>query len=247
MTELTRSFHIVDGVTFEYSPGVKSIYRPTLILGKSGIVLIDTGMPNSTKMIESYLRKIGHDLSEINQIILTHLDSDHIGSAPALRKETGAKVVMHKLDAALSTDKSINIKNLKKMFPDYGGDEIDRLMEKISGTRDLDLIVDQKLDDAETQIAIDGRNFSIIHTPGHTPGHCCVYSQQDSLLVSGDGLTVKNGTVQDPPPMYTVSMLRARASLKKLGGLSFERLVSYHDEPLLSSSSKKLKEYLQLI
>jgi glyoxylase-like metal-dependent hydrolase (beta-lactamase superfamily II) len=245
MTEFTKSFHVVDGVTFEYSPGLKSTFYPTVIIGKSGIVLIDTGMPNSRTMIESYLRKIGHDLSELNQIILTHLDNDHIGSAPELKKETGARVVMHKLDAALSTDKSIKASDIKKMFPDYAPDELDRLMEKISGTIDLDLIIDRKLDDEETQISIDGTNISIIHTPGHTPGHCCVYSPQDSVLVSGDGLSIKNGAVQDPPPMYTVSLWRARASLKKLGGLSFEKLVSYHDEPILSSSSKKLKEYLQ--
>ncbi len=245
MTEITQSFHVVDGVTFEYSPGVKSTYRPTLIIGKSGIALIDTGMPGSSGAIESYVRKIWHNLSEINQIILTHLDTDHIGSAPELRKQTGAKIIMHKLDAVLSTDKSIDAERVKKIFPDYGADEIGRLMEKISGTRDLELIVDQKLDDEETQIAVDGVNVSIVHIPGHTPGHCCVYGMRDSVLVSGDGLSIKNGTIQDPPPMYTVSMPRARASLKKLGRLNFEKLVSYHDEPLLSSSSKKLNEYLQ--
>lgn len=253
MTKITETFHIIDDISFEYSPGVKSSYNVTLLVGKSGLTLFDTGMPGSSKQIERYVNSIGRDLSEIKQVILTHLDNDHIGSAPEIRKETNAKIVMHRLDAVLATDKTVRKDDLRRMFPSYKRDEIDRLVEKISATREIDLQVDTKVEGGERLFAYNEGSddtVSIFHTPGHTPGHCCAYVGRESILISGDGLSVKEGkTIEDPVPMYTVNMNEARESLRRLDqfGLGFERLVSYHDKPLMASASRSLKEYLQTL
>jgi hydroxyacylglutathione hydrolase len=36
--------------------------------------------------------------------------------------------------------------------------------------------------------SIPGSTFKVIHTPGHSPGSICLYSEADSVLVSGDTL-----------------------------------------------------------
>jgi glyoxylase-like metal-dependent hydrolase (beta-lactamase superfamily II) len=246
MAKITNSLHIVDEVTFNYSPATASVFNVSIFLAKSGVILVDSGMPGSEKKIESYMRKIDLELSDIKKIVLTHLDNDHIGSAPEIRKQTNAEITMHQLDSKLVRDKSVGIVQLKKLFPGYKNDEVERLLEKMNFTRDIDLAVDHEIRDEKVQISLDEVQLDIIHTPGHTPGHSCVYSRADSVLVSGDSLSVKDNRVEDPVPMYTVSISTARESIRRmLAPLEFQRLVSYHDLPLLEAASTRLREYVR--
>ena len=46
---------------------------------------------------------------------------------------------------------------------------------------------DAPLSDGQ-QIAVGGTRWKVIHTPGHSPGGCCLHSQADRVLFSGDTL-----------------------------------------------------------
>src|SRR5260370_4463135 len=64
-----------------------------------------------------------------------------------------------------------------------------------------------------------GRSWEILHTPGHSPGHICIWSAEDRLLCSGDHLlksisppvTFERGFDRDPMGSYLESL--------RLGGL----------------------------
>ncbi|MCP4088037.1 MAG: MBL fold metallo-hydrolase [Actinomycetia bacterium] len=47
--------------------------------------------------------------------------------------------------------------------------------------------VDDSLADGAT-IEVGGARLSVIHTPGHSPGGCCLHLPEDGLLFSGDTL-----------------------------------------------------------
>ena len=50
---------------------------------------------------------------------------------------------------------------------------------------------DRRVDDAlvdGTTISVGGADLSVIHTPGHSPGGCCLHLESDGLLFSGDTL-----------------------------------------------------------
>ncbi len=36
------------------------------------------------------------------------------------------------------------------------------------------------------ELAADGRRFRVIFTPGHSPGHVCLYSEAEEILIAGD-------------------------------------------------------------
>jgi glyoxylase-like metal-dependent hydrolase (beta-lactamase superfamily II) len=38
------------------------------------------------------------------------------------------------------------------------------------------------------KIAVGGTSLTVIHTPGHSPGGCCLYDEADAVLFSGDTL-----------------------------------------------------------
>lgn len=99
-------------------------------------------------------------------IINTHGHADHILANTAVRQATGAPLYIHEADAAMLTNAQLNLS------PFIGGamtcDPADRLLT------DGDII------------QVGEIKFTVMHTPGHTPGGICL--QTDTLVVSGDTL-----------------------------------------------------------
>ena len=52
-------------------------------------------------------------------------------------------------------------------------------------------------------IKMGDRDMTVIHTPGHSPGHLALYDKSDKLLLTGDALQGSGGAqVVDPLPSY---------------------------------------------
>ncbi len=66
-----------------------------LILGETGCVLVDTGLPGSEAKIERALKKHGRSFRDVDLIVVTHAHVDHAGSAAKLRELTGAPILAH--------------------------------------------------------------------------------------------------------------------------------------------------------
>jgi glyoxylase-like metal-dependent hydrolase (beta-lactamase superfamily II) len=79
--------------------------------------------------------------------------------------------------------------------------------------------------------------LQIIATPGHTPGHICVFDPVGSLLVLGDAMVNVNHTLTGANPQYTADMTQANQSVKKLAALSFDKAVFGHGEPIEKEAS----------
>ncbi len=50
---------------------------------------------------------------------------------------------------------------------------------------------DRRIDDAlvdETTLSVGGDEITVLHTPGHSPGGCCLYVPTEGLVFSGDTL-----------------------------------------------------------
>ncbi len=125
--------------------------------------VIDPSFDSSNKIL-NYLEK--HDL-KLDKIFITHSHWDHIAEVKKLKDQTNAKICIHKLDA----------KNLE----DPGSDGLREILavEKIKP--------DHLLEDNE-KISVGNLEFLVIHTPGHSPGCCCFYLEDEDLLFSGDTL-----------------------------------------------------------
>lgn len=80
----------------------------------------------------------------------------------------------------------------------------------------------------------------IIETPGHTPGHLCVYDPVESLLILGDAMNNIDNKLTGPNPQYTADMVQAHRSVKKLAKLKFERVVFGHGEPIEKGASQAI-------
>ena len=110
--------------------------------------------------------------AKVKYILLTHCHGDHIGGVNELKEKYGGKVLIHIQDEPGLGDVSINLS-------DYIG----------MGT--ITTKADSRLND-EDLIHVGDIEFRVIHTPGHTKGGICLYSEKEKILFSGD--TMFRGT-----------------------------------------------------
>jgi len=80
----------------------------------------------------------------------------------------------------------------------------------------------------------------IIATPGHTPGHVCVFDPAGSLLILGDAMNNSSNKLAGPNPQYTADMAQAHQSVKKLAKLRFQRALFGHGDPIDKGASQAI-------
>lgn len=170
--------------------------------------------PNSTEAITSFITR--QQLKPVAMLI-THSHWDHIGDAAALAKRYQLPVFIHELDQ----------KNL--ISPGSDGLPCWISIPPVTPTH--------LIKDGET-ISVGNLVFTVIHTPGHTPGGVCFYCPEEKVLFSGD--TLFKGTIGN------LSFATARPnlmwpSLEKLSQLPLETQVfPGHGEPTTIGHEKWL-------
>ncbi|TGV11489.1 MBL fold metallo-hydrolase, partial [Mesorhizobium sp. M00.F.Ca.ET.186.01.1.1] len=92
----------------EISPGVYmlsldfhgNLVHPMLLREGEMSVLIDTGFPGQIEDLRAAMNAAGVPLAQLQAVILTHQDMDHIGCLPEILQECGprVKIYAHALD-----------------------------------------------------------------------------------------------------------------------------------------------------
>lgn len=106
--------------------------------------------------------------AKLKYIYLTHCHGDHIGGVNELKERYGGQIVAQRLAAE-------NLLNVNTNLTLYIGQE------------GLTIETDARVDDNDL-IHLGDLEFRVIHTPGHTSGGSCLYSEEEKLLFSGDTL-----------------------------------------------------------
>ncbi len=106
---------------------------------------------------------------KVDCIICTHAHFDHVGAVADIKKETGARVAIHRDE--------LEIYQGAKDQAAFWGYELDPLPALPAP----DMFVAEG-----DEIKAGGLSFKVIHTPGHSPGGICLYGER--ILVTGDTL-----------------------------------------------------------
>jgi len=104
---------------------------------------------------------------ELVGIVATHGHIDHVGQVKTLKERFNVPFYMHPADTFLIDD------------PIWHG------FEKQIGANLPCPEPDIELKD-QMEIKLGDTTLRIIHTPGHTPGLCCLYEEKSKTLIAGD-------------------------------------------------------------
>ena len=190
--------------------------------------LIDAGMPGQTDHILSALAQIGVQPLQVKRILVTHHHLDDVGSLYGLRKHTGAQVIAHPSDADYISGRR------PRRAPSPG--HVVSALVGLWGARRL-----QHVD--PDRAAKDGDrigSFTVIHTPGHTPGHLCFL--RGDYLFSGDLLIASSGRFRETPHVFTADVQTSRASIRRVATLDFQAILSAHNPPYVFGAAAKVRE-----
>jgi glyoxylase-like metal-dependent hydrolase (beta-lactamase superfamily II) len=99
-------------------------------------------------------------------ILATHGHIDHVGQVKGLKERLGVPFLVHKEDIFLLNDP------IWKGFELYVG-------------ADLPCPEPDDFLEEGMELSFGNIKLKVLHTPGHTPGHCCFYSEE-KLLIAGD-------------------------------------------------------------
>jgi glyoxylase-like metal-dependent hydrolase (beta-lactamase superfamily II) len=195
-----------------------------------GLTLIDTGNKDKLENLRRKFEQLGLDLQALRRIVVTHSHYDHVGSLLALKQAVAAQVLAHRDEVPFLTQ--------AKRIPRPAG--VPGFLFWLSEPlfRAPAIAVDQVLLDGSL---IEGTGLQVVHTPGHTPGHICLYHAGRKALFTGDGLVNNQGKLSGPVPFFSSDIKQARASLTRLAELDIETFYFAHGETLRGISKEILR------
>jgi|SRR5208337_1548084 len=130
----------------------------------------------------------------VDIIVCTHGHFDHMGVVNDIKKETGARVALH-------TDELAVYKSSQDMAAVWGF--------SVGAPPEPDIL----LSDGDT-LQVGSLKFTVLHTPGHSPGGICLYA--DGVVITGD--TLFQGSV-GRTDFYGGDMEKLKQSFRRLMGL----------------------------
>ncbi len=192
----------------------------TYLLVPGGVpVMIDPGHAQLFKHVEAGMRADRIDYFP-EMVIVTHCHPDHLEAALVLQRQ-GAKLAMHPMEVAYLEGEG-------------------RQLAAALGLNLDEVVVDAFLEEGE--LVVGGESLEVLHTPGHGPGHICIYWPRHKALISGDLVFVQGvGRVDFPGGDGT----KLKESIRKVARLDIEWLMPGHG-PLLKGAANVARNF-QLI
>ena len=220
----------IPGVTRVALPiGVNAIESVNMYVLADGdkVTVVDCGVwrpdlpDGGLASMEAGLEGAGYALADVSRVIVTHAHIDHYGLAGRVMELTGADLSMHAmtdLDCEKYRHPDTARARRRDTYADHGipederGDLADHLTRWMPYLHSV-VEASTRLR-GEEQLQIGGDSWEVIHTPGHSLGHVCLYSPSRALLLSGDHLlpgitppvTFERGFDADPMRSYLHSL-----------------------------------------
>jgi len=204
--------------------------NPTLLWDDQAQILVDTGFPGQLELIRSAVKKADRSFDNLNTLVLTHQDIDHIGNLSvilgALPKP--AQVFAHEqeipyIEGSQTPHKLAQLEAALDHLPQEQKDMYERLRASFASSA---APVPNALSAGQELPQAGG--LRVLYTPGHTVGHICLYHRPSKTLIAGDALRIEDGRLVPPPPAVNFDTGLALKSLEQLTDFDIQAVICYH-------------------
>ena len=214
-------FNVVGNI---YYVGAKNV-ASYLIATSDGLILLDTGTKEMVPVVQNNVAKLGFAMKDIKIILSNHAHYDHVGGHAAIKRTTGARVLVMAEDAPA-------VEAGKDMSPlgDEGWEPV---------------TVDAKLRDGET-VTLGDTSLVAILAPGHTPG-CTVWTtnareQDKTYVVAFYGCARPNDSVQLIGNARFPNLVeQTRETFRRMRTLAPDIYVTMHPEELFAGKVESMR------
>ena len=188
----------------------------SVLIGGPPAALVDPGHSQLYGAVETGLASDGFREAP-PLVIMTHCHPDHLEAAAQLQR-AGSKLAMSAEEIAYMEGEGRNLAAALGMsFPELT----------------FDLILE------EGELELGGHTLEVILTPGHSPGHVCLYWPEHKTLIAGD-LVFAQGVGRVDFPGGSGELLKQ--SIKKVATYDIELLLPGHG-PIVKGKEQVAKNF----
>lgn len=212
------------------------------------LTLVDAG-PNSAttlEVLEDGLRALGHEVKDLDLILVTHQHIDHTGLVGVVARKSGAEVaaldVLKPWLAEYPASARQNDRYVHEILRTHGVPDGIRGVVEAIGRRShgwgatVDVTVPLA---AGEQLRLRDRTFTVLHRPGHSPSDTVFFDEERRIMIGGDhliGHISSNPLIArplsgdpDPRPQALVTYM---ASLQATAAEPVDVVLPGHGEPV---------------
>jgi glyoxylase-like metal-dependent hydrolase (beta-lactamase superfamily II) len=197
------------------------------------VALIDTGLKGAPKRLLAALSLMGKRPADVSKILLTHAHGDHVGGAATMREHTGAPVHIGEHDAGFLRDGKRppidTTRPLGKVFSYFG--------TKIPACE-----VDATL--REGDVVAVGGGIRVLHTPGHSPGHCSFLLERPGILITGDALFNWRSKIAYSIAAFCSNAAMSKDTAERLGEVDYEVAAFTHGVEIKDNARNAVRQFL---
>jgi glyoxylase-like metal-dependent hydrolase (beta-lactamase superfamily II) len=194
----------------------------------NGVALVDAGWPtdDAWDALNAGLTEAGGSMSDVRAVVVTHIHPDHYGLASRVREASGAWVGLHPADATLlearyqETDGLVA--RMRELMAMSGVPEAtlpDLALASMAVSSAMNVAMPDVLIEDDQMVDLPGWDFRAVWTPGHSPGHICLFSDRHRVLLSGDhvlpritpNIAFHSQQIDNPLGDYLESLAKVRA------------------------------------
>lgn len=222
-----RLFHYPDGITAVDTEYLHPGHAAAHIVQHDGrAAFVDVGTNDSVPYLLAALEKLGIAREAVDYLLLTHVHLDHAGGAGLLMRELpNATAVLHPRGAPHMIDPAKLVAGSRAVYGDecfrrLYGDIVPIPPGRVRVTRDGD------------RLGLAGREFEILHTPGHALHHQAFVDQGHACIFTGDTFGISYRELDSPRGAFIIPTTTPTQFDPEQLIASVDRLLSYSPDAM---------------
>lgn len=194
--------------------------------------VVDTGYVTGWPTTERLLAEVGLAAERVRLVVNTHAHCDHVGGNHQLQRRSGCEIALHPL----------------------GRRHVETGDHRATWTGYFDLDADafrptRSLADGEP-VLLGGREFTVLHAPGHSADSLVLHEPKEGILVSGDVLWEADVGLVNPFVEGSAALATHLETLEKIEPLRVRWVLPGHGRPFhdfagaLAESRKRIGRFM---
>lgn len=239
--EVARGIYQIE-IPTPFAVGPVNVY----LLEGSSLTLVDVGplTKEAWQVLSLAIKRMGYEISDIQQIVLTHHHVDHCGLLERVRQASGARTFAHPQAVPyVEIDEEFmkfHARFFYKLYTESGVPKesltiIDKFHNRTMSFTERSQI-DECLKHEQTLPHLP--EWQVLYTPGHAQSHISLYRARDRVMIAGDHIIkhISSNAFIEPPQDQShsrpLTLVQYRTALEMSTNKEIDIVFTGHGEPV---------------